>query len=299
MTPKKKDRPTKTPSKTTPKKTPPPSSSSNPSNEGTAAKVKMGPCKPIALPTTELKKFRPQIEDLGLGFLFWRWVYTAEPLVKESATMKSEVALPHRGKPHEWTVEHYRKMLGMSKEQEEPGGILRFNNALKTVSDGSPIYIDAFLAHLHLKNEWLTAEERSQYGEEDPHSKITADYSSSEDEDQPSAQTEKIEDGEQEVGKVVEDTGSDEDEDTDNTEEDEERKIQLPDFHSAPSLTSPNYSSEQIAVQQMKGKKHKVLRFEEPKTKKKTSKEDLEKKKAEAKEKEADLLMQIAEDGPS
>ncbi|KAL3696288.1 hypothetical protein R1sor_010364 [Riccia sorocarpa] len=87
----------------------------------TAAKVKMGPCKPIAWPTTELKKFKPQIEDLGLGFLFWRWDYAAEPLMKEFATTKSDVALPHRGKPHEWTVEHYRKMLGRSKEQEEPG----------------------------------------------------------------------------------------------------------------------------------------------------------------------------------
>ncbi|KAL3678179.1 hypothetical protein R1sor_021135 [Riccia sorocarpa] len=49
----------------------------------------------------------------------------------------------------------------------------------------------------------------------------------------------------------------------------------------------------------MRGKKRKVLRFEESKAKKKTSKEDLEKKKADAEEQEAALLTQIVEDGPS
>ncbi|KAL3679290.1 hypothetical protein R1sor_022246 [Riccia sorocarpa] len=118
MAPKtKKERAAKTHAKVfTPKKTTRPPSSSNPSTP----KVKMGPCKPIALPTTELKKFRPQLEELGLGFLFWRWDYTAKPLVKEFFMSKSKVALPHRGKPHEWTVAHYRRMLGRTKEQEEP-----------------------------------------------------------------------------------------------------------------------------------------------------------------------------------
>ncbi|KAL3700637.1 hypothetical protein R1sor_018659 [Riccia sorocarpa] len=261
----KKDRLAKTPAKvSTPKKTPSPPSTSNPSTP----KAKMGPCKPIVLPTTELKKFRPQLEELGLGFLFWRWDYTAEPLVKEFFETKSAVTLPHRGKPHQWTVAHYRRMLGRTKEQEEPDivwdtAIQRLNmpegvnpddlfeekrkqndkngyktktyadplrrvigeslmalfcpvrmtylvvhkvtfierlllkekvnwgsifchhvqNALKIVSDGSPIYIGAFLAHLHLKNEWLTVEERSLYEEAAPYSKISADYSSTEDED--------------------------------------------------------------------------------------------------------------------
>ncbi|KAL3686424.1 hypothetical protein R1sor_008998 [Riccia sorocarpa] len=62
----KKDRSAKTHAKASTPKTTPTPSSSNPSTP----KAKMGPCKPIALPTTELKKFRPQFEDLGLGFLF-------------------------------------------------------------------------------------------------------------------------------------------------------------------------------------------------------------------------------------
>ncbi|KAL3679913.1 hypothetical protein R1sor_022869 [Riccia sorocarpa] len=107
----------KTPAKASTPKTTPPPSSSTPSTP----KAKIGPCKPIALSTTELKKFRPQLEELGLGFLFWRWDLTVEPLVKEFFSSKSEVTLPHRGKPHEWTLAHYRRMLGRTKEQEEPG----------------------------------------------------------------------------------------------------------------------------------------------------------------------------------
>ncbi|KAL3694642.1 hypothetical protein R1sor_008293 [Riccia sorocarpa] len=369
MAPKsKKDRSAKPPAKmSTPKKTTPPPSCSNPSTP----KAKMGPCKPIALPTTELKKFKSQLEELGLGFLFWRWDYTAEPLVKELFEAKSEVTLPHRGKLHEWTVAHYRRMLGRTKEQEEPcivwdNAIQRLNmpegvnpddlfeekrkqndkngyktktytdplrrviaeslmalfcparmtylvvhkvafierlllkekvywglifyhhvqNALKTVSDGSPIYIGAFLAHLHLKNEWLTAEERTLYEKADPYSKISADYSSSEEA--------------KEVGEVVKDTKSDEDED----EAEDKGKAQTEGDSPPPSPTSPNYSPDQILVKQMRGKKRKVLRFEETKTKRLASKKKKEEEvqeveEKESEEKEAELLTQIVEDGPS
>ncbi|KAL3679636.1 hypothetical protein R1sor_022592 [Riccia sorocarpa] len=383
MAPKtKKDRQAKTHAKASAPKTTPPPSSSNPSTPN----AKMGPCKPIALPSIELKKFRPQLEDLGLGFLFWRWDYTAEPLVKEFATAKSTVALPHRGKPHEWTIEHYRKMLGRTKEQEEPGivwdtAIQRLNmpegvnpddlfeekrkqndkngyktktyadplrrviaeslmalfcpirmtylvvhkvafierlllkekvnwgsifchhvqNAMMTVSDGSPIYIGAFLAHLHLKNEWLTVEERSLYEEADPYSKISADYSSSEEEDDTSDEEEKAEEA-KEVGEVVKDTESDEDEDEDGDKDKD--KAQIEGDSPPPSPTSPNYSPDQILVKQMRGKKRKVLRFDEANTKMKASKKkkEVEEEKEEEKdseEKEAELLTQIVEDGPS
>ncbi|KAL3677169.1 hypothetical protein R1sor_027117 [Riccia sorocarpa] len=349
MAPKsKKDRSAKPPVKMSiPKKTTPPPSSSNPSTP----KAKMDPCKPIALPTTELKKFKPQLEELGLGFLFWRWDYTAEPLVKELFEAKSEVTLPHRGKLHEWTVAHYRRMLGRTKEQEEPGivwdtAIQRLNmpegvnpddlfeekrkqndkngyktktytdplrrviaeslmalfcpNALKTVSDGSPIYIGAFLAHLHLKNEWLTAEERSLYEEADPYSKISADYSSSEEEDDTSEEEEEKAEEAKEVGEVVKDTESDEDED----EAEDKGKAQIEGNSPPPSPTSPNYSPDQILVKQMRGKKRKVLRFEETKTKRlalKKKKEDevQEVEEKESEDKEAELLTQIVEDGPS
>ncbi|KAL3677889.1 hypothetical protein R1sor_020845 [Riccia sorocarpa] len=334
MAPKaKKDRLVKTPAKvSTPKKTHPPPSTS-----------KMGPCKPIALPTTELKKFQPQLEELGLGFLFWRWDYTAEPLVKEFFLSKSEVALSHREKPHEWTVAHYRRMLGRTKEQEELGivwdtAIQRLNmlecvnpddlfeekrkqndkngyktktyadpirrNALKTVRDGSPIYIGAFLAHLHLKNEWLTAEERSLYEEVDPYSKISVDYSSDEDEDDTSDEEEEKTEEAKEVGEVVKDTESDEDEDEGGNKD----KAQVEDESPPPSPTSPNYSPDQIVAKPMRGKKQKVLRFRETVAKKKalkeTSKEEVNKDKAEEEEsegmeKEAELLTQIIEDGPS
>ncbi|KAL3677885.1 hypothetical protein R1sor_020841 [Riccia sorocarpa] len=353
MAPKaKKDRLAKTPPKvSTPKKTPPPPSTSNPSTP----KAKMGPCKQIALPTTELKKFQPQLEELGIGFLFWRWDYTAEPLVKEFFLLESEVALPHREKPHEWTVAHYRRMLGRTKEQEElgivwdtviqrlnmPEGVnpddlfeekrkqndkngyktktyvdpirrvideslmaFFFPNALKTVGDGSPIYIGAFLAHLHLKNEWLTAEERSLYEEVDPYSKISADYSSDEDEDDTSDEEEEKTEEAKEVGEVVKDTESDEDEDEGGNKD----KAQVEDKSPPPSPTSPNYSPDQIVAKPMRRKKRKVIRFGEMVAKKKaskeTSKEEVNKDNAreeesEGVEKKAELLTQIIEDGPS
>ncbi|KAL3685345.1 hypothetical protein R1sor_003367 [Riccia sorocarpa] len=285
---------------------------------------------------------------IGSWFLFWPWDYTAEPLVKELFEAKSEVTLPHLGKLHEWTVAHYRRMLGRTKEQEEPGivwdtAIQRLNmpegvnpddlfeekrkqndkngyktktytdplrrviaeslmalfcparmtylvvhkvafierlllkekvnwgsifchhvqNALKTISDGSPIYIGAFLAHLHLKNEWLTVEERSLYEEADPYSKISANYSSSEEEDDTSDDEEEKTEKAKEVGEVVKDTESDEDED----EAGDKGKAQIEGDSPPPSPTSPNYSPDQILVKQMRGKKCKVLRFEETKTK--------------------------------
>ncbi|KAL3689022.1 hypothetical protein R1sor_015331 [Riccia sorocarpa] len=332
----KKDRSAKTHAKAlTPKTTPPPSSSTS-----STPKAKMGPCKPIALPTMELKKFRPQLEELGLGFLFWRWDLTAEPHVKEFFSSKSEVTLPHRGKPHEWTLAYYRRMLGRTKEQEEPGivwdtAIQRLNmsegvnpddlfeekrkqndkngyktktyanplrrvigeslmallcpvrmtylvvhkvafierlllkekvnwaaifchhvqNALKTVGDGSPIYIGAFLAHLHLKNEWLTAEERSLYEETDPYSKISADYSSSEDEDSSSKEEEEKTEDAKEVGEVVKDTDDDEDEGGD------KGKTQVEDDSPPPSPTSPDYSPDEITIQQMGGRSEKERFF--------------------------------------
>ncbi|KAL3679291.1 hypothetical protein R1sor_022247 [Riccia sorocarpa] len=365
----------------TPKKTTRPPSSSNPSTR----KVKIGPCKPIALPTMELKKFRPQLEELGLGFLFWRWDYTAKPLVKEFFMSKSKVALPHREKPHEWTVAHYRRILGRTKEQEEPDivwdtAIQRLNmpegvnpddlfeekkkrndkngykmktyvdpirrvigeslmalfcpvrmtylvvhkvvfierlllkekvnwgsifchhvqNALKTVGDGSLIYIGAFLAHLHLKNEWLTAEERSLYEEVDLYSKISTDYSSDEDEEDTSDEEEDKTEEAKEVSEVVKDTESDEDEDEGRNKD----KAQVEGESPPPSPTSPNYSPDQIVVKQMRGKKRKVLRLEAEASKKKASKEEVKKDKAEEEEKEgvekdAELLTQIVEDEPS
>ncbi|KAL3680042.1 hypothetical protein R1sor_022998 [Riccia sorocarpa] len=178
-------------------------------------------------------------------------------------------------------------------------------NALKTVNDGSPVYIGAFLAHLHMKNNWLTAEERSLYGDEDPYLKITANYSSSEeekessDEEQPSTQADKSEEGAQEVGEVAEDSES-EDEATEETEVEGEavegRKSKFPDITTAPYPTSLNYSPLQVTGQQMRAKKRKSIRFEEPKAKK-ALKEDLEKKKAEGKEQKAILLTKILEDG--
>ncbi|KAL3676696.1 hypothetical protein R1sor_026644 [Riccia sorocarpa] len=289
MAPKKKDKVTKTPqqtiAKTTMKKTTP-SGPSNPSSEGDVAKMKMGPCKLIALPTTELKKYKLQIEDLGLGFLFWRWDYAAEPLVKEFVVAKSHVALPHRGKSFELTIEHWRKALGRTKEEEEPSivwdtAIQRLNmpegvnpndlfqekrslegdkNGYKTKTYADPLrrVIDEALMALFCsirmtylvvhKNGWLTAEERSLYGEEDPYSKITVDYSSLEDDDESSneKQTEKVEEGAQPIGEVVKDIkGSEEDQDMDNTQKkdgpSEGQKAKFPNIDSVTSHTSPNF----------------------------------------------------------
>ncbi|KAL3690266.1 hypothetical protein R1sor_016575 [Riccia sorocarpa] len=85
MAPKKKEKFFKTSQKTTPKNTIP-SGPSDPPSEVAVTKVKM-----------------------------------AEPLVKEFAMVKSDVALPHRGKPFEWTVDHWWKALGRTKEEEELG----------------------------------------------------------------------------------------------------------------------------------------------------------------------------------
>ncbi|KAL3692466.1 hypothetical protein R1sor_006117 [Riccia sorocarpa] len=107
--------PVRTPSQspvTTPKA---PLSSSTP--------TKVGVCKSLALPTIAMKEFRSRFEELGMGFLFWRWDFSTETLVKEFATVKSEVDLPHRGKPYEWTIAHWRKALGRSDEDDE-GGIV-------------------------------------------------------------------------------------------------------------------------------------------------------------------------------
>ncbi|KAL3691371.1 hypothetical protein R1sor_005022 [Riccia sorocarpa] len=54
-------------------------------------------------------------------------------------------------------------------------------HSLKTVNDGNPVYIGAFLVHLHAKNGWLTEEEKKLYGEDHPDAKNIADYSSDED----------------------------------------------------------------------------------------------------------------------
>ncbi|KAL3701653.1 hypothetical protein R1sor_019675 [Riccia sorocarpa] len=134
----------------------------------------------------------------------------------------------------------------------------------------------------------------------DPYSKISADYSSSEDEDSSSEEEEEKAEEAKEVGEVVKDTDEDEDEGGD------KGKTQVEDDSPPPSPTSPNYSPDEIPVQQMRGKKRKgkVLCFEETKTKRLASKkkkeveeEEIEEKEAE--EKEAELLTQIVEDGPS
>ncbi|KAL3691534.1 hypothetical protein R1sor_005185 [Riccia sorocarpa] len=51
----------------------------------------------------------------------------------------------------------------------------------KTVNDGDPVYVGAFLVHLHAKNGWLTEEEKKFYGEDHLDTKIVGDYSSDED----------------------------------------------------------------------------------------------------------------------
>ncbi|KAL3692166.1 hypothetical protein R1sor_005817 [Riccia sorocarpa] len=56
--------PTQTPSQS-PTKTP-----MAPSSSSTPAKLEV--CKSLALPTIALKEYRSRIEELGIGFLFWR-----------------------------------------------------------------------------------------------------------------------------------------------------------------------------------------------------------------------------------
>ncbi|KAL3687549.1 hypothetical protein R1sor_013858 [Riccia sorocarpa] len=46
---------------------------------------------------------------------------------------------------------------------------------------GNPMYIQAFLEHLHMKNGWLSEEEKKIYGEDHPFTKISQGYSSEED----------------------------------------------------------------------------------------------------------------------
>ncbi|KAL3676047.1 hypothetical protein R1sor_025995 [Riccia sorocarpa] len=65
----------------------------------------------------------------------------------------------------------------------------------------------------------------------------------------------------------------------------------------SPKTTIPKRLKSRVAVQQIRAKKRKSIRFEEPKSKK-DMKEDLEKK-VEAKEEEAILLKKIIEDGTS
>ncbi|KAL3692216.1 hypothetical protein R1sor_005867 [Riccia sorocarpa] len=193
-----------------------PSSSSTP--------VKVGVCKSLALPTIALKEFRSQFEELRMGFLFWHWDFSAETLVKEFATAKSGVNLPHRGKPHEWTIAHWRKALGRSDEDDEGGIVWDASVARltmpegvnpeelfskkrpekdknrsktryyedpfkKTMNDGNPVCVGAFLVHLHAKNGchlhakngWLMEEEKKLYGEDHTYAKTVGDYSSDED----------------------------------------------------------------------------------------------------------------------
>ncbi|KAL3678546.1 hypothetical protein R1sor_021502 [Riccia sorocarpa] len=314
-----KKRSAKSPSQTSlqsPAKTPTaPSSSSTP--------VKVGVCKSLALPTIALKEYRSQIKELGMGFLFWRWDYSADTLVKEFATAKSEVNLPHRGKPFEWTIAHWRKALGRSDEDDEggmvwdaqvarltmPEGVNREElfsekrpnkdkngyktrsyidpfkkvlaetlmalfcpartmylvthkvafiervvrkeklnwgavfaqhvlHSLKTVNDGNPVYVGAFLVHLYAKNGWLTEGEKKIYGEDHPSVKNIADYSS--DEGDTSSDEE-----EQEVApRVLAKDTEDEDED-EGTPRPQSRGVQFT-FEYAirkpKSPTSPNYS---------------------------------------------------------
>ncbi|KAL3692163.1 hypothetical protein R1sor_005814 [Riccia sorocarpa] len=316
--------PTQTPSQSPAKILMAPSSSSTP--------AKLGVCKSLALPTIALKEYRSRIEELGIGFLFLRWDFSAETLVKEFATAKSEVKLPHRGKPYEWTIAHWMKALDRCDEENE-GGIVwdaqvarltmpegvnpeelfsekrpekdkngyktrSYKNpfkkvlaealmalfcparmmylvthnvafiervakkekvnwgavfaqhvlhSLKTVNDGNPVYIGAFLVHLHAKNSWLTEEEKKLYGEDHPSVKNIADYSS--DEDDTSSDEEHQVVAPQVLAKDTED--EDEDEGTPRARgvqfsfEDAVRKPKLP--------TSPNYSP--LATPEPKTKK--------------------------------------------
>ncbi|KAL3680537.1 hypothetical protein R1sor_023493 [Riccia sorocarpa] len=131
-----KKRPQKIPARS-PSQTPLQSPAKTPtalSSSSTPAKVVV--CKSLALPTIALKEYRSQIEELGMGFLFWRWDYSADTLVKEFATAKSEVNLPHRGKPFEWTIAHWRKVLGRSDEDDEGGMVWDAQVARLTMTEG-------------------------------------------------------------------------------------------------------------------------------------------------------------------
>ncbi|KAL3686425.1 hypothetical protein R1sor_008999 [Riccia sorocarpa] len=173
-------------------------------------------------------------------------------------------------------------MLGRTKEQEEPGIVWdtaiqrlnmpegRLHRTDSSEGEGELVidllspcpecvedrqrwqpnihwcFLGAFLVHLHLKNEWLMAEERSLYEEADPYSKISADYSSSEEEDDTSDEEEEKTEEAKEVGEVVKDTESDEDEDQDqdNTQDEgapaEGQKLKSSNTLPPPSPTSPN-----------------------------------------------------------
>ncbi|KAL3701572.1 hypothetical protein R1sor_019594 [Riccia sorocarpa] len=131
---KKRDKiPTKSPTQT-PSQSPVKTTPMTPSSSSTHAKVEV--CKSLALPTVALKEFRGRLEELGLGFLFWRWDFSAETLVKEFATVKSDVDLPHRGKPHEWTIAHWRKAFGRSDKDDEGGIVWDTSVARLTMPEG-------------------------------------------------------------------------------------------------------------------------------------------------------------------
>ncbi|KAL3692482.1 hypothetical protein R1sor_006133 [Riccia sorocarpa] len=59
-----------------------------------------------------------------------------ETLVKEFATAKSNVDLPHRGKPHEWTIAHWRKAFGQSDKDDECRIVWDTSVARLTVPEG-------------------------------------------------------------------------------------------------------------------------------------------------------------------
>ncbi|KAL3684194.1 hypothetical protein R1sor_002216 [Riccia sorocarpa] len=175
--------PSQSPAKTTPMA---PSSSSTPS--------KVGVCKSLALPIIALKEYRGQLEELGLGFLFWRWDFSEETLVKEFATAKSEVARltmpegvnleelfsekrPEKDKNGYKTRSYkdpFKKVLAESLmalfcpahmmylvthkvafiERVVKGKKMNWGavfaqhvlHSLKTVNDGNPVYVGAFLS---------------------------------------------------------------------------------------------------------------------------------------------------------
>ncbi|KAL3678543.1 hypothetical protein R1sor_021499 [Riccia sorocarpa] len=279
-----KKRPAKSPSHTplqSPAKTPTaPSSSLTP--------VKVGVCKSLALPTIALKEYRSQIEELGMGFLFWRWDFSADTLVKEFA-MRSPKSIylieesrlrvnpeelfsekrPDKDKNGYKTrsyIDPFKKVLAEAlmalfcparmmylvthkvvfiervvwKEKFNWGAVFAQHvlHSLKTVNDGNPVYVGAFLVHLHAKNGWLTEGEKKIYGEDHPSVKNIADYSS--DEGDTSSDEE-----EQEVApRVLAKDTEDEDED-EGTPRPQSRGVQFT-FEDAirkpKSPTSPNYS---------------------------------------------------------
>ncbi|KAL3698783.1 hypothetical protein R1sor_012859 [Riccia sorocarpa] len=95
---------------------------------------KLGICKAVALPLSDIKSQADRLRELGLGFLLWRWNFIPDVLVKEFAFGSSQVSLPYRGKPMDWTVEHWRKTLDRRAEEEEGGMV--FTSGRLTVPEG-------------------------------------------------------------------------------------------------------------------------------------------------------------------